>query len=76
MLARGCERLVLGCTELSLLQPRLAHPEHFLDALEVLAFSTLLRLGKEPVGFTDPLLGGSADEPASKRSADAEEVKA
>ena len=76
MLAHGCEKLVLGCTELSLLKPRLAHPEHFLDALEVLAFRTLLRLGKEPVGFSDPLLGESLDEPSPDRPTGAKEVKA
>lgn len=76
MLARGCEKLVLGCTELSLLKPRLAHPEHFLDALEVLAFRTLLRLGKEPVGFSDPLLGTGKDEPSPDRPTGAKEVKA
>lgn len=76
MLARGCEKLVLGCTELSLLKPRLAHPEHFLDALEVLAFRTLLRLGKEPVGFSDPLLRAETDEPSPVLRESAEEVKA
>lgn len=56
LLARGCEKLVLGCTELSLLKPYLQKQEDYLDALEVLALRTILACGKTPIGFSDPLL--------------------
>ena len=56
LLARGCEKLVLGCTELSLLKPHLQKQEDYLDALEVLALRTILACGKTPIGFSDPLL--------------------
>jgi len=47
----GCEKLVLGCTELSLLLPSLAEPERYVDSLEVLACRTILACGRNPVGF-------------------------
>ena len=50
LLARGCERLVLGCTELSLLKPALPQKELFTDSLEVLALRTILACGKTPIG--------------------------
>ncbi len=48
--ARGCERLVLGCTELSLLKKQ-GLDEYFLDSLEVLAYRTILACKKEPQHF-------------------------
>ena len=51
MCARGCERLVLGCTELSLLKKQGLDDGLFLDSLEVLAYRTILSCGKSPVGF-------------------------
>lgn len=49
--ARGCERLVLGCTELSLLKRTGLDDAIFVDSLEVLAYRTILACGKTPIGF-------------------------
>lgn len=49
--ARGCERLVLGCTELSLLKRAGLNDAIFVDSLEVLAYRTILACGKTPIGF-------------------------
>jgi len=49
--ARGCERIVLGCTELSLLKRDGLDDSLFIDSLEVLAYRTILSCGKEPIGF-------------------------
>lgn len=51
LLSRGCETLVLGCTELSLLKKSLPDNELFVDSLEVLAHRTILLCKKVPVGF-------------------------
>ena len=57
LLDRGAERLVLGCTELSLLN-RETHldPDVFVDSLEVLAYKTILSCEKEPIGFPESFL--------------------
>lgn len=52
LLARGCECLVLGCTELSLLKQQGLDDTVFLDSLEVLAYQTILACGKTPIGFS------------------------
>jgi aspartate racemase len=49
--SRGCERIVLGCTELSLLKKAGLDEELFVDSLDVLAYRTILACGKTPVGF-------------------------
>lgn len=51
LLSRGCECLVLGCTELSLLKQQGLDDTVFLDSLEVLAYQTIVACGKTPVGF-------------------------
>jgi len=51
MRARGCERLVLGCTELSLLKRAGLDDGVFVDSLEVLAYRTILACKKTPIGF-------------------------
>lgn len=51
MRARGCEKLVLGCTELSLLKKEGLDSELFVDSLEVLAYQTIRTCGKTPIGF-------------------------
>ena len=48
---RGCEKLVLGCTELSLLKKGDLDDTIFVDSLEVLAYRTILLCGKTPIGF-------------------------
>ena len=53
--ARGCERVVLGCTELSLLKKQLSDDPIFLDSLEVLAYQTILACHKKPIGFPSDL---------------------
>lgn len=54
---RGCERIVLGCTELSLLRRQGLDDDLFVDSLEVLAYQTILACGKMPIGFP-PSFGG------------------
>lgn len=49
--ARGCQKIVLGCTELSLLKKEGLDDELFVDSLDVLAYRTILACGKTPVGF-------------------------
>ena len=49
--ARGCDRLVLGCTELSLLKKAGLDDAIFVDSLEVLAYHTILACGKKPIDF-------------------------
>lgn len=58
MRARGCERLVLGCTELSLLKRQGLDSELFVDSLEILAWRAILACGKVPVGFPADFTGG------------------
>lgn len=48
----GCERLVLGCTELSLINKEATlDPAIFVDSLDVLAYRTILSCNKTPIGF-------------------------
>ena len=49
----GAERIILGCTELSLIkrEEHLSPHRAFLDSMEVLAKATVLACGKEPIGF-------------------------
>lgn len=49
--SRGCEKIVLGCTELSLLKKEGLDDEVFVDSLDVLAYRTILACGKTPIGF-------------------------
>ena len=49
--SRGCEKIVLGCTELSLLKKEGLVDDLFVDSLDVLAYRTILACGKTPVGF-------------------------
>ncbi len=53
LLNRGCECLVLGCTELSLLRREGLTQPWLVDSLEVLAFETILACGKKPIGFPE-----------------------
>ena len=49
--AAGCEKAVLGCTELSLIKRDEGLDGFFIDSTEVLAEETLLACGKTPIGF-------------------------
>ena len=51
LIAQGCQRLVLGCTELSLLKKQGLTDTIFVDSLEVLAHATILASGKTPCDF-------------------------
>lgn len=51
MRAAGCEKAVLGCTELSLIKRDEGLDDFFIDSTEVLAEETLLACGKTPIGF-------------------------
>lgn len=45
----GCEKVILGCTELSVLKKEYSLNEFYVDSLEVLAEVTILRCGKPVV---------------------------
>ena len=49
--AQGCDRAVLGCTELSLIKRDYGLDDFFIDSTEVLAKATIEACGKTPVGF-------------------------
>ena len=52
----GCERIILGCTELSLIKKEHALPNYVIDSLEVLCISALKTCNKAPWGFDDNLM--------------------
>ena len=49
--AQGCQKAVLGCTELSLIKRDYGLDDFFIDSTEVLAKATIEACGKTPVGF-------------------------
>ena len=49
--AKGCQKAVLGCTELSLIKRDYGLDDFFIDSTEVLAKATIEACGKTPVGF-------------------------
>ena len=62
MRARGCERLVLGCTELSLLKRAGLDENLFVDSLEILAYRTILACNKTPIGFPADFVSDKEDK--------------
>lgn len=53
----GCERLVLGCTELSLInKEEPLDSSVFVDSLDVLAYQTIRACNKTPIGFPTEFL--------------------
>ena len=56
LFSRGCERIILGCTELSLLKKNYLTDPRFVDSMEVLALSAIRACGKEPIGFDPDLI--------------------
>ncbi len=44
----GCQRLILGCTELSLIKKNAKLGDFYVDSLYCLAISTILACGKQP----------------------------
>jgi aspartate racemase len=49
MCSLGCERLILGCTELSLIKKDEGLGDYFTDSLECLALSTIKACGKKTI---------------------------
>ena len=49
--AQGCDRAILGCTELSLIKRDEGLGAFYLDSMEVLARNAILAFGKTPIGF-------------------------
>lgn len=54
--SRGCERIILGCTELSLLKKNCRLGIRFIDPLEVLAIRAISECGAMPQGFDTELM--------------------
>lgn len=50
----GCQRLILGCTELSLIKRDGLLDERFVDSMDALAEAAILACGKTPKGFSWP----------------------
>lgn len=53
MFSRGCDCLILGCTELPLAAPS---DTNIIDSLEVLAYRAIVKCGGVPTGFTHEFL--------------------
>ena len=51
LLAEGCDTLILGCTELSLINRQIGGDERLTDSLEVLAYTAIKLCGHVPCGF-------------------------
>lgn len=49
----GCERMILGCTELSVVHKNAPDKDLFIDSLEVLAAKAIKLCSSETVGFPD-----------------------
>jgi len=49
----GADKIILGCTELSVIKKKYNLDSYYIDALEVLAWRSILYCGKEPIGFED-----------------------
>lgn len=57
LVGKGCDRLILGCTELSLIKRAgVLDGGLFIDSLEVLAYSAIKMCGKTPTGFDAHLM--------------------
>ncbi len=52
LFAAGCDAMILGCTELSLLKKAGLLDERYIDSMDVLAHSAILACGKTPRGFS------------------------
>ena len=56
LLRDRCERVILGCTELSLIKKENHLPQNVIDSLEVLCISALKLCNKTPIGFDQRLM--------------------
>jgi len=54
--AKGCDKLILGCTELSLINRAVGGDDIFTDSLEVLAYTAIKACNSNPVGFSKDYL--------------------
>ena len=54
--AHGCERIILGCTELSLIKKNCRLGARFIDSLEVLTVRAISECGAELCGFDSELI--------------------
>ena len=54
--SKGCEKVILGCTELSLIKKERPLPSFVIDSLEVLCIAALSACNKTPCGFDDDLM--------------------
>ena len=52
LIEQGCDTLILGCTELSLLKKNGNLGKEYTDSLEILAYVTITKCGKMPIGFS------------------------
>ena len=50
---KGCDKLILGCTELSLINRAVGGDPVFTDSLEVLAHTAIKACGSDTVGFSE-----------------------
>ncbi len=57
--ARGAERIILGCTELSLIKSAYPLSDVYIDSLEILALRAIEECGKQPKDFDAPLMNYS-----------------
>jgi aspartate racemase len=51
--AAGCDRVILGCTELSLIKRDEHLSPFYIDSMEVLAKNAIVTFGKTPIGFEE-----------------------
>lgn len=51
--AAGCDRVILGCTELSLVKRDEHLNSFYIDSMEVLAKNAIVTFGKTPIGFEE-----------------------
>ena len=61
LVRQGCERIILGCTELSLIKRDEKLDDFFLDSMEVLAYYSIVACNKVPVGFSEEFYLLAAD---------------
>lgn len=60
--AHGCERIILGCTELSLIKKKFRLGTRFIDSLEILTLRAISECGATPCGFDTELLNFSKEK--------------
>ncbi len=51
LIEKGCDTIILGCTELSVINRQLGGDDRFVDSLEVLAYTAIKMCSQTPIGF-------------------------